>query len=388
MLVILSGADTIGKKLLSRQVVVTMNEFVVDGFRIDFSKRPYEVYNSNNELVLTAIGPSTWVDQHLAPPDTFVPQGERTLMETAPAEDPNYYENYGDNTPVTGSENVPIGDKESINPLVPPVDIVPLATQEKIKELNQRILDDEAENDFKNFFQDVEYDYGITDQLDFNIRWNTETAKNVTYQTIIDNYNNRAYDTFVITGTFAKGCIDKLRTDLGTENVKVLNITRNPSVAFMLNRKSPEYYLTSGKSTPEWDTNKLEGSLFNCINLKRFSDITTVKFEDILSAGSFQVGSTTVSLPSEFTQYNQWVTDYEKSVIELAYETEETLVAFNSMMTSYLQHPDRTTAAARKEELEKAFGKKFTYVDFISWPNNFFTDLGYTSLTTRTAIIS
>jgi len=387
MLVILSGADTIGKKLLSRQVVVTMNQFIVDGFRVDFSKRPYEIYNSDNELVLTAVGPSTWVDQHLTPPDPFVPQGERTLMENPPTEDPNYYENYGDNTPVTGSENVPVGDKESINPLVPPVDIVPLETQAKIKELNQRILDDESNNDFKNFFQDVEYDYGITDKLEFNTRWDSETAKDVTYQTIIDNYTNRAYDTFVITGTFSKGCIDKLRTDLGFENVQVLNITRNPSVAFMLNRKSPDFYTANPQSTPAWDTMKLEGSLFNCVNLKRFGDISTVKFEDLLSSGTMAIGNTIVNLPVEFVRYNQFITEYEKTVIELEYETETALAAFNTKTTAYLQ-PEKADFDERMAEREKAFGRKFNYVDFIQWPNNFFTDLGYTSLTTRSAIIS
>jgi hypothetical protein len=387
MLVILSGADTIGKKLLSRQVVVTMNQFIVDGFRVDFSKRPYEIYNSNNELVLTAVGPSTWVDQHLAPSDTFVPQGERTLLEGAPAADPNYYENYGDNTPVTGTDNVPVGEKESINPIVPPVEIVPLETQAKIKELNQRILDDESSNDFKNLFQDVEYDYGLTDKLEFNVRWGGDSAKDVSYQTIIDNYTNRAYDTFVITGTFSKGLIDKLQADLGADNVKVLNITRNPSVAFMLNKKSSEWYLANPGHTYDWDVMKLEGSLFNCINLKRFSNISTIKFEDILAQGSFTVGNTTIPLPVEFTKFNQYLTAYEKTVIDAEYETETALAGFNTEMSFYLQ-PSLSDSKERMAEREKAFNRKFTYTDYMHWPNNFFTELGYTSLTTRSAIIS
>jgi hypothetical protein len=308
-------------------------------------------------------------------------------MESPPTEDPNYYENYGDNTPVTGSENVPVGDKESINPLVLPVDTIPLETQAKISELNQRILADEAEHDFMNMFQDVEYDYGITDTLEFNTRWGSDSARNVSYQTIIDSYNNRAYDTIVITGTFSKGCIDKLRTDLGSENVQVLNITRNPSVAFMLNRKSPDFYTANPQRTLAWDTMKLEGSLFNCINLKRFSDISTVKFEDLLSSGTITIGSTIVNLPVEFVRYNQFVTEYEKTLLDLEYETETALAAFNVKTTTYLE-PEEVDFDERMAEREKAFSRKFNYVDFIKWPNNFFVDLGYTPLTTRSAIIS
>lgn len=387
MLVILSGADTVGKKLLSRQIVVTMNQFIVDGFRVDFSKRPYEIYNETNELVLTSVGPTNWIDQHLSPPTQFVPQEETTLMDNPPTEDPNYYENYGDNTPVTGTENIPVGEKESINPIIPPVDVVPLETQNKIKQLNQQILDNERDNDFKNFFQDVEYDYGLTDTLECNLRWGDSNAKNVTYQTIVNNYTNRAYDIFVITGTFSKGIIDKLQTELGEENVSVLNISRNPSVAFMLNRKSPDWYQDNLAHTYDWDKMKLEGSLFNCINLKRFSNIRTLKFEDMLDAGYFTVGNTTIPMPVEFAKYNQFLTTYEKSVIDLNYETESALTTFNSQVSYYLQ-PSITDSTTRMAEREKAFNTKFTYTDYMHWPNNFFTELGYTSLTTRTAIIS
>jgi hypothetical protein len=387
MLVILSGADTIGKRLLSRQIVVTMNQFIVDGFRVDFSKRPYEIYSESNELVLTAAGPTTWVDQYLSPPSQFIPQQETTLMDSPPTEDPNYYENYGDNTPVTGTENVPVTEKESINPIIPPTVIVPQDTQNKIKQLSQQILDDEINNSFMNIFQDVEYDYGLTDTLEFNARWGSDLARNVNYQTIIDNYNNKAYDTLVITGTFSKGIIDKLQADLGADNVVTLNISRNPSVAFMLNKKSDQWYQDNNRYTYSWDVMKLEGSLFNCINLKRFSNINTIKFEDMLELGYFNIGDVIIPLPAEFVKYNQYLTVYEKSIIDLNYETETALNNFNVKITNHLQ-PTITDFNERVTEREKAFNKKITYVDYQHWPNNFFTELGYTSLTTRTAIIS
>ena len=379
MLVILCGADTTGRKLLSRQIVVTQNQFVIDGYRIDFSKKPYEVYDSNNNKILTAEAPTSWVAEHSIQPATFTPDTEKTLIDNPPTEDPNYYENYGDNTPVTGTENTPVGEKESINPLTPPTDIVPLDLFDKIKTLNQKILDDERDNDYKNFFMDVEYDYGIAETLEYQTRWGTPNTKDFTYEEVITNYANRAYDTFVITGNFAKGIIDKLRTDLGAENVFVLNITRNPSVAFALNKKSSDWYAANPQYTYEKDFMKLEGSIFNSINLKRFSDISTIKFEDMITSGKVVVAGAKITLPVEFDKFNNLITQYEKSVLELNLVDDNEMTAFNIKASRY-QQPEDAEWKERRAEREKAFGRKFLYTDFLTWPNNLFLDLGYSQL--------
>ena len=159
-----------------------------------------------------------------------------------------------------------------------------------------------------------------------------------TYENLIENYNNRVYENHVVTGAFGKYILDKLRSDLGEDNVKVINITRNPSVAKLLHEKPEGYYdLAKNPHLDVYmDEAKLKDSLLNNTILTKLNYVQTIKFEDVLVTGYFELLGKKVYLPRPYVNFNNLITTYEKeNLISLNLSSQGTITEFNNYLTKF-----------------------------------------------------
>jgi hypothetical protein len=295
MLVILSGVETIHKKFFARKIVAALNTFTVDGYTVDFSIEPFKVTDSTGKIV--------------------------------------YCMTHGEH-PATNELLIDVDNNGVIDP-------AGNATFDKILDLyNKLLLDGGRYNHFYAIFIDLLHDLSITDTLDFSDSANPSdpTLRHPhTYADVLENYKNRLGTTHVITGIFSKGFIDKIKNDIGAENVIALNIVRNPSVCSLIHEKSVDYYANPEKDiTPEIDAAKLEQSLANAAILAQASEITTLRFETIIQDGKFTVNGVEVSVPDGYSPANEWLTTWENdNVIPLKIVSEQTLDSLNTQLQHY-----------------------------------------------------
>jgi hypothetical protein len=262
MLIILSGSETIHKQFFAKNIIAALNTFVVDGFRVDFTKNPFEVFDSSDNLV--------WK------PNTDI-------------------------THILNNEDGSLNHEMS-------------ATLDKIIALENTILSTTKNNHFSDIFSNPLIDYGLVsgDYMFSPGRPDAGYSQSHSYQSILDNYNSRTFDNFVISGIFSKTFIEKIKLALGAENILVLNIVRNPAVCFLLNEKDDQFYIDKAPWNTTLDAMKLQNSLLTGILLKNMPGVTTIKFEDILRDQSFVVNGVTVPKPADHINYNGILTQWEK----------------------------------------------------------------------------
>jgi len=302
MLIILSGPESIQRKLLSRKLLSHLNTFEVDGHTVDFKKDPIEVFYPSGKLVYQGSN------------DTI--KGIEELLHE------------GDTFSETG-----------------------YATFQKILKLEEDVF--LKQFDYSNVFGDPLPDFGLTgDPGMFADNWNKNILDSHTYSYILNSYQNRIIDKSVITGSFSKLFIDRIRQDLGTENVTVINITRHPSVSFLLNEKTSEYYSENPLINPVLNDIKLRMSLLNNIRLKQDPSITTIKFEDIMVNGHITVLGVEIPLSDLYTKYNSYLSTWEtENYIPHGSVSDEQMTAVNSEFSNFDIIVTRDNPAKRIESL-------------------------------------
>jgi hypothetical protein len=293
MLIILNGSETIHKRFFAREIRAAMNTFSVDGYDVKFSNFEITVRNSENVIVYQS-------------PNAEFPAGINTLLVNE----------------IDGSSNE-----------------VGKATFNKILELNTRILNTGVrDNHFSNVFADPLYDLGLV-PTSKAISGTTDTGyiRPHTYEDVLNNYNTREIDNFVITGIFSVGFIDKIKEDLGSDKVVVVNIIRNPSTCYVLNEKDSSYYtVTNPTFSPNMDYSKLIQSLITTAILKNKSDVINLKFEDIVKTGKFQINGVEINSPNSHVYFNDYITKWERDVaIPISIVTPEMLNSFNTEFSNY-----------------------------------------------------
>jgi|APGre2960657404_1045060.scaffolds.fasta_scaffold00416_8 hypothetical protein len=286
MLIILSGSETIHKKFFAKNIVSALNTFTVDGFTVDFTKNPFEVYDSSNNLV------------------------------------------WKPNSTITGILN---NEDGSLNHEMS-------KTLDKIIDLGESILSLNKNNHFSDIFASPLADYGLIsgDELFQSNREDKGYMQTHTYQSILDMYSSRPFENIVISGIFSKTFIERIKVDLGAENVTVLNIIRNPAVCFLLNEKDNEYYTEKAPWSTFYDYVKLQYSTVTGTILKNMSGVITIKFEDIIRDGYFTLNNININIPDNHESYNGIITKWEKdNIIPLNNVTREQFDANNDFYLNF-----------------------------------------------------
>jgi len=337
MLIVLSGSESIHKRFLQRKITAALNTFTVDGYTVDFNSYPFKVLNSDGEVVMQAGSKSSPLNS------------------------------YGEVIQLTEEQEAAIEGSDygaGIDTLISELDGE--ETLDKILQLEQDLFITK-EAWFKNDLSSEGYDFSIIEDL--------ESDYTDAYNRLITNYNNKTIDNYVVCGIFGKHTIEQLRTDLGAENVHVVNIIRNPSVSWFMHQKTDAFYALPSEAElggRSGDTEKFVQSQLSCIALKSLDYVQTVKFEDIIQTGLTVLGQQ-VTLPVGYESYNNKITQFENDVIvPQGLATADTITDINTKLSNF-------TFSTMVEILAESSLDSST-VD-AAFPSNFFTELGYTALT-------
>lgn len=254
MLIILNGVETIHESSLARKITQTLNTFTCGEYTIDLS------------------GPNA----------KFVDADGNVVVE----------------------ENDP-------NP-----DFGPTAEMiQGLNDLQAAIIEQSKVSHYSNIFEHILYDYGLYPTVDVTSpEYVADSPFHPhTYASVVEAYKTRPYEHHVISGIFSIEFIKRIRRSVGAANVITLNIVRNPSVCYLLIQKPEDAYQGTLQNRSEaMDKIKLERSICNAVLVKNLTNVTTLKFEDIIKDGGFDVNGVRVTLPVEFADYNGIISQTEK----------------------------------------------------------------------------
>jgi hypothetical protein len=333
-LVIISGSESIAKKLIAHQIQARLNSWTIsEGHRIDLTTDPWTVYDPDGNNITTDLD-SDWFDG---------------------------------NTKTDAEINANH------------------AIYAKLVQLETNFRTTKFENHYYNKFSSVNYDLmnhvltGVSDADKANtvLEWipaNEPSDATLHYPSeyddIISKYNACTDDYQVITGAFGIEFINRIRASIGTGNVIAVNITRNPSVSFTLHQRITDFSDGQVDMSADDHMKKYYNSLYNSAILKQDSSITTIKFEDMISSESLTIDGTDVGVYLDFDAYNSWLTNFENNAI------------IDNVPTTAQQVLDWNTLAASFALVNMSDTNEDAPVDTImGTPWNLFEKLGYAPLT-------
>jgi hypothetical protein len=279
MLIIITGADSINKRLIARQITSKCNEYNVEGFKLDFSADPYNILDEKNNPI--------------------------DILEFIK-------ENPDENKKILESANI----------------------------LYEEFLKFEKKNYHSEQFLDIGYDLGVFQYPEHATRTDARYSNEKTINEIVKKYKKSKMKYYVITGNFSKTAIKILKFKLGDENVKVLNFLRNPSVGYFLNKKYDDFFEKNQFKNKKEDDQKYVSSLLNSIFLSEIEGVETIKFEDYIKK-DFYIDNINTGLYLDYNYKNNYLTTYEfdikKDLIEMS---EEEMNDFNNKMLSFNIYDD------------------------------------------------
>jgi len=277
MLIILNGVETLQRKWFGEQISSALNRFVIDGYRVDYTdKSNFKIFDDAGSEV-----------------------ARQALFFTADGKDNHEGK----------------------------------ATFQKMVDFQWTVFT-KTHLSCKNRFVNIAHDMGqVAGEIQYTV---TETLPVLEYLDVVHAYRERPYEYFVITGSFAKGFVNTISTDLGADNVQVYNIVRNPSSMFMVHEKSDYFYLTHPEYTSEINHEFFIKSLITAGILSQVPRVVTYKFEDIMRDKVIVINGVEVSVPSDLLpMHNEWVTKWEyDNIIEPGYRpSEENLNHINGSLS-------------------------------------------------------
>lgn len=246
-------------------------------------------------------------------------------------------------------------------------------------------------NHFEDIFVDLDYDLGVTaSKNNYTDRVREDRLIPHSYNDIITNYTNRLTDTHVITGIFANWILEDLRSDIGAENIRVINLQRNPSAAYWAwirdsaQWDDSEFSESVDESIDQSISDTDEGVYEHWIKGQLMSDKTaeldwvqSVKFEDIITNG-LTVNGTAITLPDGFSSFNGTITTYENEFIkDRNGVVASDITALNSKINPFDFYTNFPTDLTLDEN---AFLNSIDDINSF-FPDNLFTALGYTAMT-------
>lgn len=158
-------------------------------------------------------------------------------------------------------------------------------------------------NHYKMQFRNVFYDYGATTDRVF--------PDGGDYQKLINSYQARTTEFVIISGSFSKLFVEKVTEDLKTDAMFV-NITRHPSVIYVVDAAQPDPYgpYDTDIVIPMLKRRNIS-SLLNTVTLKRLPEVTSIKFEDIISQGKLTINNINIDVSNDYKNHNGLLTQSE-----------------------------------------------------------------------------
>ena len=351
MVIILTGTQSINKKFLARIVLASLNTFEYKGYTCDFTHSDIKIYDANKTLVykLSSIAGG------------IIGQDEPTAVEiTKDGELPD----------------VNIGEDDGVEDLLHTApDVI-----EYFLKLNKDIFEDGIKvSHYIDTFVSLDYEFGITDTPIFVKHPNTNLKHAHTFEDVVNGIKNSPLEVKVITGTFGSAFLDMIKEALPSEEIHVVNIIRNPSVSWLMNKKPETKWLREPNPhlTEFIDNERFYDALINAIEIGKRSDVSTIRFEDMMVSGKLSMTpDIEISVRDDYRASNQWISVYESAMNILMSDDE--FAPFNAKALNYtFEQFYAPSEDLDEEELygmprDQMMAKAATH-----FPKNLFADLGY-----------
>lgn len=354
MIILLSGTQSINKKFLARIVLANLNTFEYKGYTCDFSHSDIKIYDADGKLVFR---PST-IEGGIV--------GKDEVVQEAPAIDQPIVVNLGEDD---GIEDLLHSEPDVL---------------EHFLALNKEIFEDGIKhNHFVNRFCSMDVDFGLTDTPRY-LKENgaTKLLHPHEFDDVVNNIKNSPYKTKVITGTFGNHFINKIKEVFADEEVHVINIIRNPSASWLLNKKPQSKWNSPG--SPDLDEafdreRFFQSSIVSSSTIKNPA-VVTVRFEDMMQSGILTIAGVDIDVREDYRAYNKWLSNYESKIDILM--SDEEFATFNDLALNYTFNDFYIKPDDIDEEIEYNMPRD-TLLSKIAanFPKNLFADLGYEPLT-------
>lgn len=331
MVIVLTGMQSINKKFLSRIILGTLNKIEYNGYTADFTDSHFSIFDVDGTEVYRVAS-----DAH---------PGIDTLIHSNP--------------------NGP----SIIN---------------HFNKLNTEIFDDIVKhNHFVNRFCSLDVDFGLT-TLPRYLKENgaTKLLHPHTFNDVINNIKTYPYDTKVITGTFGVHFLNRLKAALPDEEIEIVNIIRNPSVSWLMNKKPQSKWNSPGSPDLDeaLDHERFFQSAITSSLVMDMPNVTTVRFEDMMESGELKIGDKVISIREDYLAHNHWINNYESDVEILM--SDEEFASFNDRATHYTFEDFYVEPDDLDEEIEYGMPRAELFEKASKhFPKNLFADLGYEPLT-------
>lgn len=331
MVIVLTGMQSINKKFLARIVLGTLNTFEYEGYTADFTDPHFSIRDANGVVVY------------------------RPSSDTRPGIDTLFH---------TNSKGASIVDY--------------------FNRLNTEIFEDIVKhNHFVSRFTSLDVDFGLTN-IPRYLKENGETKllHPHGFLDVVNNIKNYPYETKVISGTFGIHFLNRLKAALPHEEIHIVNIIRNPSVSWLMNKKPASKWNSPGSPDLDeaLDHERFFQTAIAASLLIKEPTVHTVRFEDMMASGELQIGNTVINVRDDYCAFNEWINNYESDQEVLM--SDEEFASFNDRATHYTFEDFYVEPDDLDEEDEYGMPRAELFERASKhFPKNLFSDLGYYPLT-------
>lgn len=232
--------------------------------------------------------------------------------------------------------------------------------------------------------QNMNSDFGDLMTMNGNAFKNIVIENISDYEKILNSFKEDSTHA-IWTGIFSPSFIERVRNDLGSENVRVLNFIRNPSVCYFVS----SYYEAPDITRKHNCDRYVLFSILNMMMVKNLPNVINIRYEDYLKNGKFSLMEKDVPLRFELTNYNNIINQFEFSGYKEDSIDDDYMNDFNQNFQNFDLIKNLKTVFETEEGSEYYdVNKKYMYVlekylnieEFNKIPKNFFENLNYNPL--------
>ncbi len=204
------------------------------------------------------------------------------------------------------------------------------------------------------------------------------------YQNILNSFKEKnSYN--IWTGIFSPSFIQKVKEELGEENVRVLNIIRNPSVCSFINNLDYNFDAIRYEEDYIKKNNKFKNfifSIFNMVLVKSLPNVINIKYEDYLKNEKFLLDDKEIFLRNQLSNYNSIINEFELFKCESSSIENFSIDNFQEIFSNFdLNQNLNLFFDVLKSEYVKNILDNNLKQDVVNQvPKNFFEYLGYNPL--------
>lgn len=160
--------------------------------------------------------------------------------------------------------------------------------------------------------------------LSFLFNHNLQFENDKTYEDIIESYQNSSDTDNIWTGRFSISFIEKIKYNIGAENIRVLNFIRNPSICAFTN------YLDEDCKNEYGNV-----SILNMFFVSKLPEVININYEEFLTNKKFLLEDTEITLPNFVQNHNNLISEYEFSKYDSNLINQEIIDGFNKVYSDF-----------------------------------------------------